>query len=431
MDRKNDRLFLLTLLSFSFLLFVTFSILIPFNNAPDEALRFDIVNFIYKYKKLPIGGDSRLYYGDYGITYAFKPYLSYILSAILALVFKLLNINLKVYVVARLISVISGVVTVFFTYKICDKLFKNKIYRYVIPLFVATVPQFVFINSYVNQDSFSLMLGAIEIYLWILGIEKNWSYPITILTGLVSGLILLAYINSYVLVLVTLVVVLVSYDYKDKKFFSKLMVCIGIIFLVSSWFFIRNLIIYNGEIFGNSVAIKISEEKAIERLKPSVRVTLAEENYNAVTMLTKTDWVKDTFQSFWAVFGHMDVRLNDNYYSLVAFLVLLSMLGAIFKIKDSGISNISKDKKAIYLGLILTILWSIALSIYYSLYNDYQPQGRYVYPAFIAIIVIMFKGLDFILPSKWKNSIFAVFITLWTCTNVMIPIKYILTKYYL
>ena len=53
----------------------------PFNSAPDEYMRYQIPEFIYQHGTLPNGGDPSIRNPIWGISYAFTPILSYIISA--------------------------------------------------------------------------------------------------------------------------------------------------------------------------------------------------------------------------------------------------------------------------------------------------------------------------------------------------------------
>jgi len=176
----KERKYIVNLMVFSFSIFMLYAVIIPFNNAPDEQLRFDIVDFIRKYKELPIGGDPRLFYGDFGVTYAFKPYIAYVFSALLCILAELLKINIEPFMISRFFSVLCGVGTVYFTYLICKKIFKESKIKYVLPIFFASIPQFSFLNSYVNQDSLMIFLSSITVFLWIEGISNNWAWDIVI-----------------------------------------------------------------------------------------------------------------------------------------------------------------------------------------------------------------------------------------------------------
>lgn len=428
--KHKEKRYLISLLTFSLCLFTIYAIIVPFNSAPDEKLRFDIVDFIVKNKVLPIGGDPRLYYGEYGVTYVFKPYLAYIISAILCIITDIFKMNIEHYMVARLFSVICGVGTIYFTYLISNKIFDKSRFKYIIPFFLATIPQFAFINSYVNQDSLMIFLSSIMIYLWILGIERQWNYDIVIKVGLISGLMLLTYLNGYIIIFATFIIVLLTYKNKDVNFIKKTTLCISIMILISGWFFIRNLIIYNGEIFGGSIAFELRETLAIPSLKPSSIDVPYKSGINMISILYKTDWLKKTFMSSWAMLGNMDIRLDKIYYISVLVFTFVAIIGEIIKMVE-WIKHREKDKGiAINAVCIIAIILALLQSLYYSTYNDYQPQGRYLYCAIVPILIIIFSGIRKIISIKLMYSFTILLMNIIVIMNLTMPIISMLDKFY-
>lgn len=428
---KKEKKYIISLMLFSFALFSIYTIIVPFNGAPDEKLRFDIVDFISRYRELPVGGDQRLYYGEYGVTYAFKPYIAYLFAAIICIITDFLKINISNFMVARFFSVICGVGTIYFTYLISAKIFKKYKIKYVIPLMLASIPQFAFINSYVNQDSFMIFLSSIIIYLWLIGIESNWSWNVVIKIGIANGLVLLTYMNGYIVILSTLIIVLFTYKNKDKIFIRKALACIGIMFIVSGWFFIRNLIIYNGEIFGSSIAISIKEELAIPELKPSLIDVPAVHGMNGFTMLLKTDWIKKTFISFWAMLGNMDIRVPSYYYLAMGVITLSAVIGVIFNILKSVKRRYITENDKLKITFFIMMILALIISVRYSTYNDYQPQGRYLYAAIIPIIMIGFDGINTVIEKlRYKNKICLIVVTIILFMNLTLPLIAMINKYY-
>ncbi len=53
--RNLNRFFI----AFVFVFVLMWAFIIPYNNAPDEYMRYEIPHFIYKYGALPHGGDPR------------------------------------------------------------------------------------------------------------------------------------------------------------------------------------------------------------------------------------------------------------------------------------------------------------------------------------------------------------------------------------
>lgn len=427
----REKKYIASLLMFSFAVFMLYAIIIPFNYAPDEKLRFDIVDFIRKYKELPIGGDSRLYYGEFGVTYAFKPYIAYVFSAALCIFIDLLNINIEPFMVSRFFSVICGVGTIYFTYLICKRIFIKSKVKYILPIFLATIPQFAFLNSYVNQDSFMIFLSSITVFLWIEGVANNWEWDVVIKISIVNGLIMLTYMNGYSIILCTVILVIITYKDKNAEFYKKTAIFVLIVILVSGWFFIRNLIIYNGELFGSSISLELQEKLAIESLKPSLRDVPYKHGFNMFTMIVHTDWLKKCFMSFWALLGNMDIRLNSGYYFIYVVISVLTIIVLINNMRRSLVNRNYGYNLKLRIVFIIEIFVVLIISMRYSTYNDFQPQGRYVYPAIIPIIIFIGEVFEYFLRKftykKWIIfSLFCIIIIL----NITLPILAMIKEYY-
>lgn len=78
-NNRKEILFVLV----CFVLYFSWSLIIPFNNAPDEGMRYDIPFFIFSHGRLPQGNEAELIDPIWGQSYAYYPLLSYILSAFL------------------------------------------------------------------------------------------------------------------------------------------------------------------------------------------------------------------------------------------------------------------------------------------------------------------------------------------------------------
>ena len=78
---KRNRYRILFLL-FVFFVYLAWACTQRFNFSPDEKMRYQIVQYIYEHGTLPHGGDPEIRNADWGISYAFNPILSYIISAV-------------------------------------------------------------------------------------------------------------------------------------------------------------------------------------------------------------------------------------------------------------------------------------------------------------------------------------------------------------
>ena len=147
----------------------------PFNYAPDEAMRYEVSEFFFNNNRLPV--DKETINSYWGFSYAHLPTMlcnvfDYVFMKFTAL---FNNSSRAILLSARMVSVFSGVGTVYFTIKSSKLLFKSPA-RWIMILLVATLPQFIFISSYVNNDILALLGSSIILYAWLLAINYNWNY---------------------------------------------------------------------------------------------------------------------------------------------------------------------------------------------------------------------------------------------------------------
>lgn len=147
----------------------------PFNYAPDEYMRYDVIKFIFNNNHLPIGTEPELINPIWGFSYAFLPYINGILSALIMEVINIFTDNENVLViVARIPSVIWGMVSTYYIIRVGKILFKNNI-KWMFTIIITLLPQFLFINSYMNNDSMALATSIMIVYYVLKGSSENWN----------------------------------------------------------------------------------------------------------------------------------------------------------------------------------------------------------------------------------------------------------------
>ncbi|MFC9711214.1 glycosyltransferase family 39 protein [Paenibacillus sp. NPDC056933] len=435
--KKNK--FIVSLLFLSFFLYSIWAIIVPFNAAPDEFQRYDVANFIFRYHELPIPGDERLIYGDYGYTYATNPYLPYIFGAGLMFLFNDLFDIGNLYLVHRIISILSGVISVYLVYRICTELNLEKKLVYFTSAIFAFIPGYSFINAYVNQDSFSIAVNLSIIYLWVLGRKKGWSSKYYIFIGIGLSFCLLTYLNGYIIIPVTAILLLVDFFVMSKKgFIKKLFFLVIPILVLSGWWFVRSYILYNGDFIGFNYSKELSERLAIPELKPSNRLTMEKQGIGIFEMLFTYNWLGITYKSFWGIFGYMDKPYSDKVYTVISVVQIAAFIGLISLFVNSirgkllNFKEIMKylHNKAVYIAILSLIPLAFGLSIYYSYFSDFQAQGRYVYPALFPIVLFSCIGFSKFISPKLSGITYLVVGTLMLGLNIFALMKIIVPSYY-
>lgn len=374
----------------------------PYNTAPDEAMRYDIPTFIYEHGRLPHGGDPSIRNPIWGISYGFNPILSYIFAAGFMKITSIFTTQeFALLMAARMVSVLFGVGTAFFTIRISKKLFPF-VYR---PLFICLVcllPQMAYIASYVNNDSMAICTTAMIVYMWILGIESNWDKKSCVGLALSISLCALSYYNAYGFILCSILLFCFTtafcqnkkYDFgtmwkKGWPIAAIVLVCIG-------WWFIRNALIYDGDFMARAIAREYGEMYAAPGFKPSDHFTYQKAGMPLLEMLLTQHWLRDTKFSFIACFGNMEHYLNLSTYDIYLYPLYFGAFGMLFQLPNKF--RLRKDKKwhidgIFHLLMAVAMVIPVFLSIYYSYTSDFQAQGRYILPMIIPLMYFAVLGL--------------------------------------
>lgn len=399
-----------------FAMALTWAIIQPNNEGPDEDMKMDICQYIAKYGRLPHGGEEEIRNPIWGISYGFTPILSYIVGGLFVKIASSFTSDMHVlYISARLVSVLCITAMSIFNIKIGEKLFKNKYYKWFFIVLTSILPQIVFIGSYINNDSLALLSISIIIYAWLKGLESKWNIKSCILLSIGLALCALSYYNAYGYILTSVILFIASYfinknennkfDFKDM--FKKGIIIVVITFLLCGWWFIRNVVIYNGDFLGLSTEEEYSQKYAMEEFKPTNRKTPQNTNMGLFNMLFKKGWVIVTLKSFVGLFGTMIVTMGTKFYLLYFGVFAIGIIGYISKFyKFKHIKELKENKNKALLEIIfgINILIPISLSIYYSYCNDFQPQGRYIMPMLIPFMYFIVSGLEKILDKFIKNE---------------------------
>lgn len=392
-----------------FLLMAFWALVMPFDAAPDEAMRFQIPEYIAKFHSLPDGRDELLRNPQWGISYGFGPQLAYILQALfMSIMGHITRMGGSAMFAARMVSVLAGTGTVWMSILISEKVFEKK-YRKLFVALVSLLPQFVYISTYINNDSLALFGTAVIVYMWICGNETGWSYKSCV--GLALGIVVctLTYFNSYGFILCSIVFLFGSLFLQKKpvkEIAAKSLLIAGLVLLLTSWFFIRNYLLYDGDFLGMKISTEYAEMYAIDSLKPSMRQT----PYHMGQPLTEmffgeSGWFAVSWKSFVGVFGYMAVYMLQWQYYFYAGIFWISAGGFFFRKKR----KVRKSGEWLFTGVMAAAgAIPFALSLYNSYYSDYQPQGRYLMPMLIPLMYFVTRGLQnilehFVKPEKTEQ----------------------------
>lgn len=412
---KGERIFWGLTLGVVLIILCIEAVSMPYNYGPDEDMHMDVCRFIYNHHSLPDARDPEIINEMFGFSYALFPITSFIISGIFMIVGESIVAPDRLFVAARMANVVFSLTTIVMLIAISKKLF-IKPFDKLFVLSICFLPQFLFVSAYINSDAFGLMCVALITWLCIKGREQNWNIQSCIALGLSIGLCLISYYNCYGMIVVAAGFALGTFVKDKSREKAKtndivkglfLCICITIFFaiVVSAWWFVRNGILYDGDIIGFATKDKLQEIYAWEEMKPAARVTMYSSGVSLYDMLIDKEWIVKSCRSYIMSYGYMSVWLKDWAYIVAAVAINVMLLANLLPCKEEQcVSDRSNSKLlgskyllndiAINLSMIGMCIITIMMSLVYSYFSDYQPQGRYLLPMFVGFAYLLIRGLE-------------------------------------
>ena len=420
-----------------FFVYFAWSTVLPMDKAPDEWMRYLIPLYIFDNGTLPLGDDPAIMSQNWGTSYGFQPYGASLIGFFFMKVTSFFTTDEAALLIAtRQVSTISAAITVFLSIRIGHELFSSKFSPYLLGIFVGLLPQFVFLASYLNNEAFMLMCIALIAYAWVLGIENGWSTKVCVLLGVGLGLCAESYYFAYGYILVSILVYFVSAVHQMRHgyavgvrrnftgegtvspdvpaqirkarnvrkshgaIWAGALLILVVAVAVGGWFFVRNGLLYHGDIFGMATSDQTAEIYAAPDFKPSNHLSPDDYGVSPIQMMfgdpsawndKGATWFSTTVKSFFAVFGYLNVKMGAWFYRtyLVLYGVGLVLLPLRFFRKKT-----STGEKTFAFALLACFVLGVALAVYYSWASDYQAQGRYLMSTLIPLLIGVCGGYD-------------------------------------
>lgn len=299
------------------------------------------------------------------------------------------NSDKRAYYFLRILSIIVGLLNLFLIFKLSKLFFPNSKWAIAPLLLVAVLPQFSFNSSTITNDGLSNLFATLTIYFMVLILKTGPDLKKTLWLGLFLGLGILA--KKSILFLVPVVFVLFLYLFfkedepsQRRKILSYVGLIILILIVLTSAFFIRNLVIY-GELLGNNIEKEILQSEGLVQKK------------SILSSYFIHPFIASMFMSSVGSFGYYPIRLPMFVYLICAIFLLIGCVGLYLHLK-----KVRFDDMSLYFsfGTVVFLLGSV---IYYNLTYS-QPQGRYMFPVIGLIAVLLCLGFKEIV-SRIKDKI--------------------------
>lgn len=392
-EDKQKLLFVLT----AGIFFFYWAVIQPFNVSPDELMRYQVCQYIYEYHGLPQGGDPAIRDAVWGYSYAFFPFLASMVGAVFMWITSLFSTEPMVLVMAaRMVSVLCGMGTAWFCLGIGEQIWRERQYKWMFTIFVTLLPQVSYLFSYINNDSLAILSTAIIIDGWLKGLRTGWNWRSCL--QLATGIILcaLSYYNAYGVILASILLFGVCLfqslrkKNREAKLLQKGVVIAAIVLAGISWWFIRNGILYDGDILGMRTSEVYSELYGIESIKPSMRYTPKGAGESLLGMLFYGGWLKVTAMSFVGCFGYMSIPLKLWMYLSYGAVVLAGLVGAAIYLVQHW--HVERKNGLFLVGMLVTAVVPNVLNLIHSYTIDFEPQGRYSMPMLLPLMYFVTMG---------------------------------------
>ena len=401
----SQRLVLIVLLIAVLANGVVWSFVIPFDGAPDEVHKYDIVYFIWKYNRLPVFGpqpSADVYIRPapgtrdgyvYGIAATYPPGAFLLSTALMHLTLSVDPVTLLH--AARLAVVLCNVALACLVFQIVFMLFGSGTYALGVAAFIAFIPQVAYTGAYVGDDTFTAAAVTFTLWTLIRGISRGWTRSNAMLMGFALAVTALGKQNGWAAVLPF--VVLALWSTRPLNWGERLRIVLKH-WLVAwpdtgAWLG-RNWMLYRDWLaFGVST---VAWRDYMTRLGMAWR-PLSAQGIGPGDLFSKTLWLQYVFESFWGLFFYLNVPMLPVVYSTLQIVCALGILVTIGVIASSGLRRQSLFLHTFAWQVMLCVLISfvilLATNIWTNVTYDFQPQGRYFFPVLVPIGIALTLGL--------------------------------------
>lgn len=426
------RIFKVAVILLSLTITMLWSLQSEISVCPDERMRLEMVSYICENGTLPIQGDPLLRDETYGFSYATSPPLPYLLGALFMKLASLLPFfGFYALYAPRIVSFLACFGFLFLAGKIAEAMFTDRVKQGCFLCFCSFWPQLIFVFSYFNCDALCLFGMALSLFFLLRAMNRQWPVRDCIGMGVGVAICVLTYYNSIAFILGLVFICLavnIRQQAAPKQILIRASYVILTVLILTSWHFIRNAVLYDGDFFGFSTTDALGELYAAPGYTPTERAARSAAMLATPAMVL--DWFVVSAKSFIALFGYMNVIMGGWVYKLYALFLLFAVIGIadLLRLHRKNMKA-TEPKLWLAIGLLLSAVLALALSLYYS-FGDYQAQGRYLFPGFFFIAWLLSEGLGHLdrYTRKFHVHVFPV-IAICTVTVLLACLRCIVTVY--
>jgi 4-amino-4-deoxy-L-arabinose transferase-like glycosyltransferase len=341
----------------------------------------------------------------------------------------------------RLLSVLLGAGTVFLTYCLALEVFPNHEHLAVgVAAINAFIPQFLFISGAINNDNLVTFLSSLALLLLI----RNTQYPISntkwilgsrywILLGFVLGLACLSKLAGLGLLILTAIILIAeAYRRRSTRPLVGGVIAFAIALAVAGWWYVRNWALY-GDPTGLNMMLAV-----VGRGSPPSNLSELWGEFRGLRM------------SFWALFGWFSILVAPAAYVILDAASLLALVGLVVwfvrrfasrQAVDFPTENPPSPSPSLRgrgVGLLLERLSPCVLILWLAIvfaglvrwtWTTPGSQGRLLFPAISALCILLMLGLSQLVPRRHTRILVSVMSLSMFVFAALCPFLYISPAY--
>ena len=396
-----------------------------FVNPPDEHARILIPWYICQHGVLPTGLEEEVRIPGYGFSYGLYTIFPYIVQGYVMRFCSLFTESVQLLLYAgRFVNVLSGMAMAYVVYLLSKRFFATAGMRWMFCFGIMYLPQCLFLHTYINTDSMCLLSTAIIVLALVAAYQDGFTVKNCLLLS--GGIILcaLSYYNAYGYIMSSIFLFIAYFGagsrnssngsrwhYDWRQMLTKGVLISSVVLSGISWQFIRNYILYEGDFLGLQTRDRLAVQFAVPEANPLTMSTYLNRGESIWGMLSNSDFVSKTFNSFVGVYGSLSIVGNPKMYTAfkVFFAVGITACILLRQPKADFGGSLPKWKQIFFhANMVFCIVTPVFLLLYYAYAVDFQRQGRYAMPMIVPFIYYVTRGyqklLDLPVFTRWFRA---------------------------
>jgi len=300
----------------------------------------------------------------------------------------------------RELSLLMGAGTVVTVYALARQVFPAE--RWLAVAAAATcafIPQFLFISAAVNNDNAATLLCTLGLWQLIRLLRKSENmgaqtqpsnFPTFQLTmlGITLGLTALSKLSGLALLALSgMVLAWIAWRRRSLTWFIRAgAIVFGLAMAIAGWWYLRNWLLY-----GDFTGLRAMFEVVGRRQGKPINFQSLWGEFRGLR------W------SFWALFGWFSILLPTSTYHALDGVTLLALIGLTVWLARE------RRRSQALIPLVVLGLWLIMTFVSLVRWTSLTPgtQGRLLFPAIGAIVILLVRGLSGLAPLRWRRVIIA------------------------